>query len=138
LTRPLWPLFSAILWMANSSAAPTKKVAFLSTVSPGDTPRLDTLLGFALVARSMEYETKIFFALDSALVLKQQVYEKLDGKLRDRIADCLNQGVQLDVCAASARTFNIRKEDLIPGVELSGIANFLLFAEQADIQFSWA
>ncbi len=124
--------------MGESSTAPTKKVAFLSTVAPGDTPRLETMLGYALVARSMDYETRIFLALDSALVMKRPIYEKLDTKLRDTIRQCVEMGVQIDVCQASARTFNIRAEDLIPGVQLGGIANFLLFAEQADINFSWS
>jgi len=124
--------------MAEPSASPQKKVAFLSTVAPGDTPRLETMLGYALVARSMEYETRIFFALDSALVLKKKIYEKLDAKLRGQIKECAEIGVQMEVCQASARTFNIRPEDLIPGVQLGGIATFLLFAEQADINFSWS
>ena len=123
--------------MGESSTAPPKKVAFLSTVAPGDTPRLETMLGYALVARSMDYETRIFLALDSALVMKRPIYEKLDTKLRDRIQQCVEMGVQIEVCQASARTFNIRAEDLIPGVQLGGIASFLLFAEQADINFSW-
>jgi len=124
--------------MVDPSVAPAKKVAFLSTVAAGDTPRLETMLGYALVARSMEYETKIFFALDSALVLKRQIYEKLDAKLRDRIKECVEMGVQLEVCAESARTFHIPQEDLIPGVQLGGIAAFLLFAEGAAVQFTWS
>ena len=123
--------------MGEPAAVSPKKVAFLSTVTPGDTSRLETMLGYALVARSLDYETKIFFALDSALVMKRPIYEKLDTKLRDQLRQCVEMGVQMEVCQASARTFNIRAEDLIPGVQLGGIANFLLFAEQADINFSW-
>ena len=124
--------------MVDPPASPAKKVAFLSTVAPGDSPRLETMLGYALVARSMDYETKVFFALDSALVMKRQVYEKLDAKLRDRIKECVEMGVVFEVCAESARTFQIRPEDLIPGVQLGGIASFLLYAEESAIHFSWS
>ncbi|MGP8017642.1 MAG: DsrE family protein [Thermoplasmata archaeon] len=123
----------------ESPAGPrAKKVAFLSTVAPGDTPRLETMLGYALAARAMEYEVKIFLALDSALVTKRPIFEKLDAKLRDRITECLTAGVQLDVCQASAQTFSIRAEDLIPGVQIRGIASFFAYAANADINFGWS
>jgi hypothetical protein len=124
--------------MDPSSGPRAKRVAFLSTVAPGDTPRLETMLGYALAARAMEYEMKIFFALESALVTKRQIFEKFDTKLRDRITECVTAGVQLDVCTASARTFSIRTEDLIPGVQISTIVSFFKYAEDADINFSWS
>ena len=96
------------------------------------------MFGYALVARAMQYETKVFLALDSALVAKRPIFEKLDAKLRDRITECVAAGVQLDVCQASAQTFNIRAEDLIPGVKFSGIAAFLAYAEDAAINLSWS
>jgi predicted peroxiredoxin len=124
--------------MASSSDPPAKRAAFLSTVAVGDAPRLDTMFGYALVARAMRYEMKILLALDSALVAKRQVFERLDTKLRDRITQCLAAGVQLEVCQASAQTFNIRPEDLIPGVKITGIATFFAYAEDAVINFSWS
>jgi len=96
------------------------------------------MFAYALVARAMQYEVKVFLSLDSALVTKQQVFEKLDAKLRSRITECIAAGVQLDVCQASAQTFSIRSEDLIPGVKVSGIATFLAYAEDAAINFSWS
>ena len=96
------------------------------------------MLGYALAAAAMGYETKIFFALDSALVMKNQVYQKLEPKLRERLAECAKSGVQLDICQASAQTFNIKREDLIPGAQIKGIASFFDFAESADISLSWS
>jgi len=124
--------------MESPSDTPTKKVAFLSMVSPGDTPRLETLLAYSLMARHMDYETKIFFALDSGLVLKRPIHEKLDAKLKARLQECVEAGVQLEVCSESSRKFNIPPEDLIPGVVIRGIVSFFVFAEQADINFSWS
>ncbi len=115
-----------------------KRVAFFSTTTPGDTARIDTMLGYALAAAAMGYETKIFFALDSALVTKNQVYQKLEEKLRNRLAECPKSGVALEVCSASAQTFNIKKEDLIPGVQIKGVAQFFDYAETADISLSWS
>lgn len=124
--------------MPDATGAPSKRVAFFSTTSPGDTPRIDTMLGYALAAAAMGYETKIFFALDSALVTKKQVFEKLDEKLRSRLEECAKAGVQLDICQASAQTFNIKKEDLIEGAKIKGVATFFDYAETADINLSWS
>ena len=122
----------------SDDSSPPKRVAFFSTTSPGDTARIDTMLGYALAAAAMGYETKIFFALDSALVVKNQVYQKLDEKLRNRLAECPKSGVSLDVCQASAQTFNIKKEDLIPGAQIKGVAQYFDYAETADISISWS
>ena len=111
---------------------------FFSTVSPGDTPRIDTMLGYALAANALGYETRIFFALDSALVVKNQVYQKLEPKLKDRIAECAKDGVGLDVCQASAQTFSIKVEDLVPGAKIRTIANFFEWAAGAALSFSWS
>lgn len=124
--------------MTASSEPPAKRVAFFSTVTPGDTPRLDTMLGYALAAAATGYETKIFFALDSALVTKNQVFQKLEPKLQERLRDCVRDGVQLDICSASAQTFNIKPEDLIPGVKIKGIASFFDFAETTAFTLSWS
>ena len=124
--------------MTPEAETPQKRVAFFATTSPGDTPRIDTMLGYALAAEATGYETKIFFALDCALVTKNQVFQKLEPKLQERLRECVKVGVQLDVCSASAQTFNIKKEDLIEGAKIKGIASFFDFAEGADITLSWS
>ena len=113
-------------------------MAFLVTVPPGDAPRLETMLGYGLAAAAMEYELLIFFALDSALVAKKQVFEKLDAKVKDRIRQASELGVTLNVCSASANTFGIKAEDLIPGTQIGGIAAFFAYAHDADIVLTWS
>ncbi|MDG6988659.1 MAG: DsrE family protein [Nitrososphaerota archaeon] len=107
-------------------------------MAPADTPRLETMLGYATAAAAMEYETLIFFALDSALVAKKQIFEKMDQKVKDRIRESVSLGIKLDVCSASANTFGIKSEDLIEGVQISGIASFYSYAQDADIVLSWS
>ena len=114
------------------------RVAFFSTIATGDTPRLDTMLGYTLAAVAMEYEIMIFFALDCALVAKKQVFDKLDGKIRDRLVSAAREGVKFAVCSASAQTFGIKETDLIDRVSIEGIASFYVFAENADIVLSWS
>ncbi len=115
-----------------------KKIAFFSTIAPGDTARIETMLGYARAAAAMDYEILIFYALDSALVAKRQIFEKMDFKIRNGINDCLADGVMMHVCSASAQTFGIAESDVIEGAEIGGIASFYLYAENADIVLSWS
>ena len=114
-----------------------KKIAFFCTISPGDTARLDTMLGYAAAGIAMNYEIKIFLALDSALVVKKMIFEKLDLKIKGRITDSIKEGADIGVCSASAKTFGIGETDLIEGVKIEGIAAFYYYAENADIVLSW-
>ena len=40
--------------MANETKDKAKRIAFLVTVAPGDTARLETMLGYALAAAAMD------------------------------------------------------------------------------------
>ncbi len=123
---------------STSQEQKVRKIAFLATMAPADTPRLETMLGYALAAAAMDYEMLIFFALDSALVAKKQIFEKMDTKVKDRLREAVNLGVKLDVCSASAQTFGIKSEDLIPGTQIGGIASFYAYAQDADIVLTWS
>ncbi len=114
------------------------KIAFFSTISPGDTARIDTMLGYALAGIAMGYEVVIFLALDSALVAKKVIFEKLDTKIKDRIENSINEGIKIGVCSASAKTFGIEVSDLIKGTEIEGIATFFSYAQDAKIVLSWS
>ena len=124
--------------MPSNGEPSAKRVVFFVTTSPGDTPRIDTMLGYALAAAAKGYEMKVWLALDSALITKNQVYQKLEPKLQERLKECAKNGVQLDVCQASAQAYNIKREDLIPGAQIKGIGSFYDFAETADVHMSWS
>ena len=48
------------------------KVAFLATMPPADTPRISTMLGYALAAVSMGFDVLIFWTLEGAHVVKER------------------------------------------------------------------
>ena len=124
--------------MANETKDKAKRIAFLVTVAPGDTARLETMLGYALAAAAMGYEMMMFFALDSALVAKQQIFNKMEPKVRERIQESIKEGIDVNVCSASAQTFGIKETDLIEGAKIGGIASFYYYAEDADIVLTWS
>ena len=114
------------------------KIAFFSTISPGDTARIDTMIGYAMAGIAMDYEVVIFLALDSALVAKKMIFEKFDVKIKDRIKNSIKEGVKVGICSASAKTFGIEETDLIEGTEIEGIATFYQYAQNAKIVLSWS
>ncbi len=73
------------------------------TTPPADQARLETMLGYALAAASMGYEVLIFFTLDGALVIKKQIFEKLDKKIKDRVNELMKMGAKFTVCSSACR-----------------------------------
>ncbi len=124
--------------MTEDNKPSRKRIAFFSTIAPGDTARIETMIGYARVAASMDYEVLIFYALDSALVAKRQILEKMDTKIRSGIKEGITEGIKMQICSASAQTFGIEESDIIEGSEIAGIASFYFYAENADIVLSWS
>ena len=63
------------------------------------------------------------------LVMKKKGIRSLEGL----IADALSHGVRLVACQMSMDIMGIRKEELIEGVELGGVATFLGSGENSDM-----
>ena len=113
------------------------KVAFLATMSPADTPRLSTMLGYALAAVSMGFDVLIFWTLDGAHVVKKKVFEKLDKQIQERFKQCLEMGCKMWLCSSAAATFNIKEDEVVDGVKIMGIASFYEYAADAKIVLTW-
>ncbi|MEM1596913.1 MAG: DsrE family protein [Pyrobaculum sp.] len=112
------------------------KVAFLATMPPADTPRISTMLGYALAAASMGFEVLIW-TLDGAHVVKKKVFEKLDPQIRERFKQCLDMGCKMWLCSSAAATFNIKEDEVVEGVKIMGIASFYEFAAEAKVTLTW-
>lgn len=113
------------------------KVAFLATMPPADSPRISTMLGYALAAASMGFEVLIFWTLDGAHVVKKKVFEKLDKQIQERFRQCLDMGCKMWLCSSAAATFSIKEEDVVEGVKIMGIASFYEYASEAKITLTW-
>ncbi|MEM0130018.1 MAG: DsrE family protein [Thermoplasmatales archaeon] len=124
--------------MSNQESSRRKKIAFFSMVPPSDNTRIETMLGYANAAAVMDYETLVFFYLDGVLIGKQQVFERLDQKIKNRVREAIDNGVMLRMCSLAAQTFGIDKSNLVAGFEIVGIAYFFAYAEDVDILLSWS
>lgn len=113
------------------------KAAFFVTTTPGDEPRIQTMLGYAMAAKAMDYDVLVFLALDGGMLTKKKVVDNLKPETRGRIFDSMKLGVQIWVCSSAVATYGIKKEDMIEGIEVRGIASFFQFASESDVSLSW-
>lgn len=107
------------------------------TAPAADEPRVQTMFGYAMAASVMGYETLVFLALDAALLTKKNVIEKLQADTRKRIKDAMDIGVKVVACSAAIATYQIKKEDMLEGIDIWGIASFYDFAVGAGLVTTW-
>jgi predicted peroxiredoxin len=89
-------------------------------------------------ALAMEMELVLFFTMSGLTIVKKGGAEKIVLKgtpktLPEFIDVARNAGAKLLACSAAFPIVDCREEDLIEGVECSGVASFVDEAESADI-----
>ena len=99
----------------------------------------------AATGAAMEYECALFYAFDGLDLLRPQpvVHGALpaSGAMMEPAALralCVEQGVRLMACSASLEMRGMVLDDLMPGVELAGMASWLAYASGAEIQLNFA
>lgn len=68
-----------------------------------------------------------------AKMIRAVMKSKGVSSLEELIQNALEHGVRLVACQMSMEIMGIRKEELIDGVELGGVATFLGSGEQSDM-----
>ena len=105
-------------------------VAILATMSPAETARVDMMFDYAAVAAAMGSGVLIFLALDSVLIFKKGVFEKLSPATKEKIGKALSLGVKLAACSAAKAGFGV-EEFGMGGIEVRGAGFFFDFAASA-------
>ncbi len=111
------------------------KVAFLSTIPPADTARINMLLDYTSVAAAMGYEVLVFLALDGVLLVKKEVFEKLNENTKKKFDDAVNLGGKFVACSAAVQGFGVKnfcKED----IEVWGAGSFYEYASDSKFVIS--
>ncbi len=62
----------------------------------------------------------------------------MESLIRERLQDSVKAGVGVNVCSASAQTFETKEMELIEGVKIGGTASLHYYAEDADIVLAWS
>ena len=90
------------------------------------------LFDYSAAAAAMDFEVLVFLSLDSVLVFKKGVYEKLNPATRDKIGKALSLGVKIAACSAAKEGFGVT-EFGIDGVEVRGAGYFFDYAATAKM-----
>lgn len=106
------------------------EVAILATMSPAETARVNMMFDYAAAAAAMDLGVLIFLSLDSVLIMKRGVYEKLSVSTRDKIGKALSLGVKVVACSSAKDGFGV-EEFGIGGIEVWGVGSFFQYAMSA-------
>lgn len=108
------------------------RVAILATMPPADTARVNMMFDYASAAAAMGLGVMIFFSLDSVLIVKSGVYEKLSSLTREKISKAMALGVRMVACSAAKDGYGVEKFSL-GGVEVKGAGSFFDYASSAKV-----
>jgi len=124
-----------------------KRMALLITAATAEAAYAPWMM--AATAAAMGFECKLFYAFSGLDLLRAS--PRIHGQLHSDInalpgtmpeplalrAMCIEQGVTLVACSASLAAQGLTQDDVLPGVELSGMASWLAFAAGAEIQLNF-
>ena len=115
-----------------------KKILVIQTHGV-DTPRRTySPLFYAMAAAAMGMEVMVWFTMDGTNQLKRGAAEKVkldptsDVTLKTMLEQTMDSDVKLRVCQQSMALWNMKQEDLIPGVEILGATSIIELALGAD------
>ena len=83
------------------------RVAILATMSPAETARVDMMFDYASAAAAMGLGVLVFLSLDSVLIFKRGVYERLGISTMERIAKATSLGVKVVACSPAKEGFGV-------------------------------
>ena len=115
-----------------------KKILVIQTHGV-DTPRRTySPLFYAMAAAAMGMEVMVWFTMDGTNQLRKGAAEKVkldptsDVTLKTMLEQTLESEIKLRVCQQSMALWNMKPEDLIPGVEILGATSIIELALGAD------
>ncbi len=114
-----------------------KKLLVMLVTGPKEPPVVRSALMFAGISATMDVETTLYCVQDGvgALVKTYIEGEKVEpGKpsTRQRLEEAMKFGVDIQACETACRNKNIKQEDLVAGVRITGAATLIDLALDAD------
>ena len=115
-----------------------KKILVIQTHGVETPRRTYSPLFYAMAAAAMGMEVMVWFTMDGTNQLRKGAAEKVqldptsDVTLKTMLEQTLESEVKLRVCQQSMALWNMKQEDLIPGVEILGATSIIELALGAD------
>lgn len=119
-----------------------KRLALLITRATPESAYAPLMM--AATAAAMDYECKLFFAFGGLELLRPAPRLEVPVPMADALPDlvelratCLEQGVEMIACSASLSMCSLTREQLVPEATVAGMATWLAFASNAEIQLNF-
>ena len=115
-----------------------KKILVIQTHGIETPTRTYSPLFYAMAAAAMEMEVMVWFTMNGTNQLKKGEAEKIqldktsDVTLKTMLKMAMESDVKLRVCQQSLELWNMKKEDLIEGVEILGATSIIDLALSYD------
>ncbi len=115
-----------------------KKILVIQTHGIETPRRTYSPLFYAMAAAAMEMDVMVWFTMDGTNQLKKGAAEKVqldptsDVTLKTMLEQTMESDVKLRVCQQSMALWNMKQDDLIPGVEILGATSIIDLALEAD------
>jgi predicted peroxiredoxin len=115
-----------------------KRILVIQTHGVETPNRTYSPLFYAMAATAMEMQAMVWFTMDGTNQLKKGAASQVkldkasDVTLETMLEQAQEAEVKLAVCQQSMALHGMKKEDLIPGVEILGATSIIDLALQAD------
>lgn len=124
--------------MEEAGKRPRSKFAVQLSTGIKDVGKVKSALMFATIAQCSGCDAVVYCVQDGAdAVIKGKIKE--EGTLppgtptfEERLRDALQVGVKFQLCEQVATNRNLKKEDLIDGVEIAGGIHLIVYALEYD------
>ena len=115
-----------------------KKILVIQTHGVETPRRTYSPLFYAMAAAAMGMDVLVWFTMDGTNQLKKGAAEQVkldptsDVTLKTMLEQTMESEVKLRVCQQSMALWNMKQDDLIPGVEILGATSIIDLALEAD------
>ncbi|HES75510.1 MAG TPA: hypothetical protein ENO09_00730 [bacterium] len=121
----------------------SKRLALLITAASPEATYAPWMM--AATAAAMGFECRLFYAFSGLDLLREvpQVrgeFHAQPGSMPEPSVlrgMCIDQGVTLVACSASLSALGLSPSDLMPGIQIEGMASWLAFAAGAEVQLNF-
>ncbi|TAJ08060.1 pyridine nucleotide-disulfide oxidoreductase [Marinilabiliaceae bacterium JC017] len=131
--------------IANGAAAMGKKVTMfftfwgLNIIKKVDRPKvekgfMDKMFGIMMPANANKLKlSNMNMGGMGAKMMKMRMKDKKVDSIEIMMKNAIDNGIQMIACQMSMDVMGVKKEELIDGVEIGGVANYLEEAEQSNV-----
>ncbi|MGQ4912988.1 MAG: DsrE/DsrF/TusD sulfur relay family protein [Candidatus Thorarchaeota archaeon] len=111
-----------------------KVLGVLLTTTPYTFQNSHTFYEMCVAALEKGYGVKVFLFVDGVNNVKLNQDPDPDRPMNDKFAELVEKGVEFQLCGlcTSARGFDQKGSDYIPGVEVSGLTEFAEIVGECD------